>query len=78
MLLVFIIYVIGIQNIKLYADDTVIFMEGDDVSHLQNNIQKLLNRFSYWCEENKLSINTDKTKLVCFGTKQRVKTFTKK
>ena len=79
--LFFLIYVndivnrIGIDNIKLYADDTVIFTEGIDIANLQYNLQKLLNIFSCWCMENKLSINAEKTKLVCFGTKQRVKRF---
>ena len=61
------------QNIKLYADDTVLFFEGDDLTQLQENMQQLLNIFSHWCKENKLSINTEKTKIICFGTKHRVK-----
>ena len=79
--LFFLIYVndivnrIGKDNIKLYADDTVIFIEGEDYTLLQNKMQQLLNIFSHWCKENKLSINTEKTKLVCFGTKQRIKKY---
>ena len=79
--LFFIIYVndivnrIGVNNIKLYADDTVIFCEGDEETLLKNNLQYLLNIFSCWCRENKLSINAEKTKFVCFGTKQRVKRY---
>ena len=77
--LFFLIYVndivnrIGKDNIQLYADDTVIFLEGNDYLQIQDDLQNLLNIFSYWCNENKLSINADKTKMVCFGTKQRVK-----
>ena len=66
---------IGNENIKLYADDTVIFLEGDDVLLLQNSLQRLLNIFSYWCKENKLSINAEKTKFVCFGTRSRIKKY---
>ena len=79
--LFFLIYVndivnrIGAKNIKLYADDTVIFLEGNDINQLQNNLQILLNIFSHWCKENKLSINAEKMKTVCFGTKQRIKKF---
>ena len=79
--LFFLIYVndivnrIGVDNINLYADDTVIHCEGDDIPLLKENIQNLLNIFSYWCKENKLSINAEKTKFVCFGTKQRVKQY---
>ena len=77
--LFFLIYVndivnrIGKENIQLYADDTVIFINGDNEFEIQNKLQNLLNIFSYWCKENKLSINADKTKMVCFGTKQRIK-----
>ena len=60
------------EYIKLYADDTVIFLEGNNDSQLQDNLQRLLNIFSHWCKENNLSINTEKTKMVCFGTRQRV------
>ena len=64
---------IGKENIQLYADDTVIFVKGNDIHELHHSLQELLNIFSHWCKENKLSINTEKTKLVCFGTRQRVK-----
>ena len=64
--LFFLIYVNDIVNrigkncIILYADDTVIFLDGDDVQQIQNSLQYLLNIFSYWCKENKLSINAEK------------------
>ena len=64
---------IGEYNIKLNADDTVIYIEGTNEIQIQYNLQNLLNIFSHWCKENKLSINAEKTKLVCFGTRQRVK-----
>ena len=64
---------IGTDNIKLYADDTVIFFEGYNASQLSDNLQNLLNIFSYWCKENKLSINAEKTKLVCFGTNKELR-----
>ena len=77
--LFFLIYVndivnrIGKEHIQLYADDTVIFIEGKEECEIQDKLQFLLNIFSHWCKENKLSINADKTKFVCFGTKQRIK-----
>ena len=79
--LFFLIYVndivnrIGSKNINLYADDTVIYTNGNIGTEIQENLQNLINIFSKWCRENKLSINTDKTKMVCFGTKQRVKRY---
>ena len=77
--LFFLIYIndivnrIGNEYIKLYADDTVIFVEGNNELELQNKMQGLLDIFSQWCKENKLSINADKTKFMCFGTRQRIK-----
>ena len=77
--LFFLIYVndivnrIGADSIKLYAYDTVIYLEGNNETQMQKKSQHLLNIFSNWCNENKLSINAEKTKFVCFGTKQRVK-----
>ena len=38
-----------------------------------NCLQPALNQFANWCEANKLSLNANKTKLVAFGTRQRIK-----
>ena len=77
--LFFLIYVndivnrIGNENINLYADDTVIYVENSNLDIMQKELQKLINIFSFWCKENKLSVNTDKTKMVFFGTRARTK-----
>ena len=65
--LFFIIYVndmisrVGKDNVKLYADDTVIFAESNNQLDLQYKVQNLLDIFTKWSKENKLSINVDKT-----------------
>ena len=77
--LFFIMYVNDVQHalgnigIRLYADDTVLFMTGSSKNEVERNIQYNLNMFLGWCCSNKLSINPSKTKLVVFGTRQAVK-----
>ena len=66
---------IGKDNINLYADDTVIYIKGNNCKILNDNLQNMINIFSKWCNENKLSVNAEKTKLVCFGTQYRIKNF---
>ena len=63
----------GKIGIRLYADDTVLFMTGNNKDELQRDIQYNLNRFMSWCGSNKLTIKPSKTKLVIFGTRQAVK-----
>ena len=36
-------------------------------------LQPSLNQFCKWCQANKLSLNTTKTKLMVFGSRQKVK-----
>ena len=76
--LFFIIYVndtykaVGRKGLQLYADDTVIHCRGNNALELEREMQGKLNRFSKWCKENKLTLNPSKTKLMVFGTRQRV------
>ena len=77
--LFFILYVNDMQhavhgaNIQLYADDTVIFVSDNDPETAARLLQPSLNKFALWCSSNKLSLNVKKTKLMTFGTRQRVK-----
>ena len=52
---------VGKDSVKLYADDTVIFAESNNQLDLQYKVQHLLDIFTKWSKENKLSINVDKT-----------------
>ena len=65
--------IINEKNIQLYADDTVLFVKGKNENEINESLQIILNKFSDWCNQNKLSINPDKTKYMCFGTRQRLK-----
>ena len=46
---------------------------GVGIDSISGELQTNLDRFSNWCAENKLTINTKKTKLMTFGTRERVK-----
>ena len=77
--LLFLVYINDLQdavancNVKLYADDTVLYHSGNNVEDVTLAMQTSLNHFSRWCKVNKLTINTKKTKLMAFGSRSRVK-----
>ena len=77
--LFFILYLNDVQQIlrgvtlQMYADDTVIYASGKDLTTLKNTMQSNLNIFHKWCCSNKLTLNPSKTKMVSFGTKYSVK-----
>ena len=52
---------------------TVIPAAGLDHGTAVDKLQPALNQFSKWCKANKLSLNAVKTKLMIFGTRQKVK-----
>ena len=65
--------VMGDCNLKLYADDTVLYQSGDNCEEVEGRLQDSLNLFSKWCSANVLSINAKKTKLMAFGSRSKVK-----
>ena len=77
--LFFLVYVndvqhaLGCSNIKLYADDTVIYNSGVNATEAAALLQPQLDNFCKWGNVNKLSINTKKTKLMVFGSRSKVK-----
>ena len=60
-------------HLQLYADDTVLVSSGQTGEEAVRMLQPALNQFTFWCASNKLSLNTNKSKLMLFGTRQRVK-----
>ena len=58
------------NQVTLYADDTVIYTSSKSETNLQRKLQMDMKELSQWCQDNKLTINTDKTKLMIFGTKR--------
>ena len=77
--LLFLIYVNDISalhltsDILLYADDTVLTWSCECMKDLSRLIQNDINILKYWCDENKLTINVKKTKLILFNVKQEMR-----
>ena len=73
--IMYIIYTNDISNIikhsrvTLYADDTVLYSKSKNLVTANKNMQKDLNALENWCLENKIFINTMKTKFMLFGSK---------
>ena len=55
----------------LYADDTVIFISGNNAEDVVNKLQIDLARYGTWCKGNKLTVNTKKSNFVAYGTKSK-------
>ena len=78
--LFFILYINDLQRaldnnikVRLYADDTVVYVSGKNVETLTRTLQLNLHRLNRWCRANKLTLNPAKTKMMCFGTRQAVR-----
>ena len=76
--LLFLLYVNDVDDlglgcrIKLYADDTVLYIHGN-TEIMERQMQQHLNQFILWCTKNKLCINASKTKVMFFSTKKKHK-----
>ena len=55
-----------------YADDTVLYSKQKSIHHAEAELQRDLNRLGDWCTANKIYINTEKTKVMFFGSKQKI------
>ena len=70
--LLFLIYINDLPNVSkklysiLFADDTSVFLEGDNLNTLSTVINEELNKLSIWLASNKLTLNTDKSHYVIF------------
>ena len=51
-------------NVKLFADDTFLSLEGDDFKHLQRKSNIELKKISKWFSANKLTLNVSKSKFM--------------
>ena len=58
-------------KLKLYADDTVIYIAHRDFEIAKTMLQNDLDCYLTWCQQNKLSVNTTKTKLMVFAASKR-------
>ena len=59
---------VGKDNIRLFADDTVLFMCNPNLNTLISDVASKFNDLYLWCIRNKLTINSDKTNFILFHT----------
>ena len=52
-----------------FADDTTIFLSGDNLTTLYADMNEELEKVNQWLQSNRLSLNTDKTKYMLFTHK---------
>ena len=77
--LLFILYVNDLPDvicncsILMYADDTVLFCSGSDVTKIEKRLNDELNLIGRWLCDNNLFLNVAKTESMLFGTVARLK-----
>ena len=59
---------VGKDNIRLFADDTALFMCNANLNTLISDVASKFNDMYLWCIRNKLTINSDKTNFILFHT----------
>ena len=71
--IIFIVYINDICKTSkilqfvLFADDTNIFCTGEDLQQLRELITTEMSKLKKWFDNNKLSLNLSKTKIMLFG-----------
>ncbi len=60
------------SSIVMYADDTAIVFSDNDSWCIQTVLNEDLKKVKLWLDENKLTLNTKKTKFMIFGTRRRL------
>ena len=70
--LLFLLYINDLPNISskpkffLFADDTNIYFESNDLSKLEKTVNKELKKLYLWLNINRLSLNVSKTNFLIF------------
>ena len=73
--LFYIVYANDLVNIvkhcklAMYADDTVLYISRKNFDVSVKNLQEDINSIALWCQTNGITANTDKTKVMVFGSK---------
>ena len=76
--LLFLIYVNDLPNISdklrffLFADDTNIYYDSDDLLELEKTVNQELRKLSQWLNINRLALNVGKTNFVIFRANKRI------
>ena len=61
-------HAVGTEYVRLFVDDTALFMSHPDLTALIANIKSKFEDIFKWCISNKLTINAEKTNFVLFHT----------
>lgn len=75
--LLFLVYINDFPSISklplytFFADDTTITIRGKCLSNIAKVLNEILRYANRWCDENKLTLNTQKTEYMIFGSKIR-------
>lgn len=72
-----IVRVANVSRIELFADDTMLYVSGDNVDDLQRSLNRDLDLIYEWLCDNKLSVNVSKCKFCLFGKKSKLSTVNK-
>jgi hypothetical protein len=79
--LLFLVYVNDFQHcikhckVILYADDTLIYVSAKTANEVETFLNEDLQSVAEWLSSNLLTLNCEKSKLLLFGSKQRLKSF---
>ena len=52
-----------VSNVDMYADDSTVSARGKDVQDTEQTLNNDLQENFNWCDENKILINVEKTKI---------------
>ena len=75
--LLFLIYMNDLPNVSkvlqfyLFADDTSIYFDANELNHLQKVVNKELRKVRKWLEANRLALNISKTNYVIFHSNSK-------
>ena len=61
-------------QVALYADDTVLYVANKDPLRSIDNLKQDVTAISEWCQNNGIKANTDKTKIMMFGSPKAIST----
>jgi len=63
--------VLKLLNFVLFADDTKIYLSGNDLNELVISMEQEMVKVKEWFDINRLSLNLGKTKFMIFGNKKK-------
>ena len=59
-------------NVIMYADDTTLYVTGSSIQEVEYKLQLEFNSICKWISDNRLYLNTEKTKVMVLGSKQKL------